>query len=318
MAFTPRPFINVRHRPAATWVSLDRPPNNAINPAVAHSLMATLSDLASDERIHAIVLTGSGKGDVAGADLPFFARQVEMRDFKRIEQFSAQLHSLCNFIANSPKLIVAAVCGNTLGAGLELALSCHALFVKQTTTLGLPETGLGICPGSGGTQRLPRRIDPGLAKWMIYCGVMLSGKDAVRLGIADQCLVDDDFETMVEEQLDGLRSCHSDRPSPPEEYRALAQVFTQHKIADLLDFAAASSMPSEWDGRTRRAVKSLVKRSRSALSLAERLIDRGSKLPLHEALALEITAQQEMFETADARAGLGLGPITIPSQDRQS
>ncbi|TWU33641.1 putative enoyl-CoA hydratase [Novipirellula aureliae] len=304
MKFTPKPFLDVCLQCDTAWISLNRPPNNAINPAIAHSLKTMLSDIVRDQRIDSIVLSGSGKCFAAGADLAFFARQADAEDFHRIEQFSAQLHALCNFIAASPKPIIAVAGGNTLGAGLELALACHRIIVNRTTTLGLPETGLGICPGSGGTQRLPRRIDPGLAKWMIYNGAMLSGKVAEKLGVADHCLVEGDFDLGIVNQVANVILQNRKRPAPPQEYQVLAQVFSQFSVAELLQLASQESMPSPWDGRTRRAVKSLLKRPRCALLLAERLIEEGSQLPLNEALKLEIAAQREMFENADAREGL--------------
>lgn len=294
-------------RQGIAWVVLTRPPHNAINPALVHSLQRVLLASLGDDQVKGIVLTGSGKGFAAGADLAFFVRQVSTGQLDRIEQFSGHLHQLCNTIAASEKPVIAAIRGTALGAGLELALSCGRIIASRTATLGLPETGLGICPGSGGTQRTPRRIGVGLAKWLIYTGHLLSANDALKLGLVDGCVADEDLESAAMAQMENWaaeRDSSGASIALPDAYRSLEQVFAGHSVQTLLELARQGAFPDHWETRTRRAVLKLATRSAHALLMAQRLIDQGQTLALADALKLEIAAQREMFLHDDARQGL--------------
>ncbi len=299
---TAAPFVGVEHRQGDAWVALDRPPRNGINPTLAHSLQRVMRTLLDDDHVKAIVLTGSSNCFAAGADLAFFLRQLKSGDLARIEQFSAQLHQLCDTIACSAKPVLAAIRGPALGAGLELSLPCVRIIASRTATLGLPETGLGICPGSGGTQRVPRRIGRGLAKWLIYTGHLLSAADALQLGLIDACVPDRELESAVGAEIDQLvggRPSPRAAVAPATAYRILDETFTRCSLSELLECSHRETMSSDWDVRTRRAVAKLKTRSATALMLAERLIDGGRDLPMAAALQLEVDAQREMFLNRD-------------------
>lgn len=290
----------VQRRNENAWIHLNRPPVNSINPAVAHSLTRAVCQAIADNAIDGIVIAGLGQYFSFGADLPFFLRQAKAGDVVRIEQFAAQLHQLGQAIDRSEKPVVAAVHSVALGAGFEVALTCHRIITTRRATVGLPETGLCVCPGGGGTQRLPRRIGPALAKWMIFTGQFLSGSDAEQVGVIDKCVSEDQLQVSVEAEIASLhRNDTFERSSASiaKSYRGLVSTFDQHSVLELLRFAEDS--PADWDGRTRRAVRSMASRSQRILLLAERLIDEGLSFPLNAALGLELAAIREMFDAEE-------------------
>ncbi|HEY2837566.1 MAG TPA: enoyl-CoA hydratase/isomerase family protein, partial [Pirellulales bacterium] len=123
--------------------------------------------LAADPGVERIVLCGRRERFVSGVDVSFFIQSLTTGQVDRIISFTYSAHSILNIIARCPKPVVAWIDGPAFGAGLELALACHRIVAGPKARFCLPETGLGIYPGMGGTQRLPRKIGVGLAKWMI-------------------------------------------------------------------------------------------------------------------------------------------------------
>lgn len=301
---TALPFVTSEIREGIAWVRLHRPPFNAINPALVVALEKVVESALANQEVRGLVLLGSGKCFAAGADLAYFNRQVAAKDWHRIEQFSRSLHLLCNLLANGSKPVVAAIRGAALGAGMELALACNKVVASRTTTLALPETGLGICPGAGGTQRTPRRIGYGLGKWLVYTGHMLSVPEALRIGLIDTCVDDQDLEAAAVAELNRLNAATSSQDlagNLSQSDQQLAEVFAEYSVTALLGLAERDQIPDSWDMRTRRAVKKLPSRSRHALMLTEELIDRGQSMALPDALQLEVAAQRKMFEHPDAR-----------------
>ena len=167
--------VRVARSGAVAAIEIDSPPVNAASQAVRAGLIAALRDAARDPAIAAIVLTGTGKTFVAGADIREF-------DGPPVEP---HLPDVCNAIEDCPKPVVAALNGAALGGGCELALAAHARIVAEGATLGLPEVKLGLIPGSGGTQRLPRLADAAAAFEMAASGRNVQASEAARLGIVD-------------------------------------------------------------------------------------------------------------------------------------
>jgi enoyl-CoA hydratase/carnithine racemase len=190
------PFpIRVEQRgPVAVWI-LDRPDRmNALSRAALHALGQLAREAAVNPSIRAIVLTGAGdKAFCAGADLK--ERQSMSDDDVRaqLDLYRSELGPL----DRSPKPVVAAINGLALGGGLELALTCDLRVAAAHAELGLPETSIGIIPGAGGTQRLPRVVGEGRAKEMILLARRVSAAEALAWGLvnrvtpAGQSVVDD-------------------------------------------------------------------------------------------------------------------------------
>jgi enoyl-CoA hydratase len=129
------------------------------------------------------VLTGSGeKAFVAGADIKELAGLNPLQ----AKQFAHQGQSVINKIVGLPIPVIAAVNGYALGGGLEIALACDFIYASENAALGLPETTLGLIPGFGGTQRLPRLIGPNQAKELIYTGKIVPAAEALILGLVNR------------------------------------------------------------------------------------------------------------------------------------
>src|SRR5205807_9943474 len=110
---------------------------------------------------------------------------IESGDVARVEKLTGDLQALLLTIENCPKPVVARVHGLALGGGVELALACDYIVATPTATLGFPETGIGIFPGLGGTQRTARRIGPGLTKWLVFTGQIITAAEALAIGLID-------------------------------------------------------------------------------------------------------------------------------------
>ena len=126
---------------------------NALNEAVISQLREAFQRAAADPATSGIVIAGAGRSFVAGADIRFFIQNIERGDLDRIVRFTEQCQALLLEIQNCPKPVVARVHGLALGGGVELALACDYIVAAPGASLGFPETGIGIYPGLGGTQR---------------------------------------------------------------------------------------------------------------------------------------------------------------------
>lgn len=162
-------------------ITLNRPKAlNALNGQVIAELNAALRAFDADDAVGAVVLTGSERAFAAGADINEFAGKtaVEMLEGYRFAQWER--------IRKFPKPIIAAVSGFCLGGGCELAMTCDIILATETARFGQPEINLGIMPGAGGTQRLPRLVGKGRAMEMILTGRHLSATEAVAWGLANR------------------------------------------------------------------------------------------------------------------------------------
>ena len=177
-------------------LTLSNPPVNALGADLRAALDAALARAIGDGSVRAIVLAAEGKVFVGGADISEFGKP----------QRDPILPQVLERIDASPKPIVAAINGAALGGGLELALACHARVAAPSAKLGLPEIRLGIIPGAGGTQRLPRLIGPALAFGMMASGAPVGAEKAVALGFCD-ALADGDLVAAAKIRALDLAAC---------------------------------------------------------------------------------------------------------------
>ncbi len=167
-------------------VTINRPEKmNALDVATVGELSACFTDLRDDAAVRAVVLTGAGeKAFVAGADIA----ELAQLDGPRLERYAERGQALMWKIENLGKPVLAAVNGYALGGGCELAMACTFRYASTNARLGLPETGLGLIPGYGGTQRLPRLVGRGLALEMILTGDPLTAVEAQAVGLINRVL----------------------------------------------------------------------------------------------------------------------------------
>lgn len=177
-------------------VTFNRPKAlNALNSALLDELSAALDDIAGDEDVRVLVLTGAGdKAFVAGADI----KELAALSALQAKRFAQKGQSIINKIAALPIPVIAAVNGYALGGGTEMALACDFIYASDNANMGLPETTLGLIPGFGGTQRLPRLIGPNQAKELIYTGKMIPAAEAKAMGLVNQVLP---AESLMEQVL---------------------------------------------------------------------------------------------------------------------
>ncbi|WP_375489124.1 enoyl-CoA hydratase/isomerase family protein [uncultured Jatrophihabitans sp.] len=162
-------------------VRLDRPPMNALNTQVQEELRAAAARLTADADVRAVVLFGGDKVFAAGADVKEFSQQ----DHETMFVDAGRLSSSLDAVARIPKPVIAAVTGYALGGGCELALTADFRVSADNAKWGQPEILLGIIPGAGGTQRLPRLIGPARAKDLIYTGRFVDAEEALQIGLVD-------------------------------------------------------------------------------------------------------------------------------------
>jgi enoyl-CoA hydratase/carnithine racemase len=169
---------------------LDRPPMNVLSVAAQDELAAAAADVAGLADVRAVVVTGGPRVFSTGADVEEMARW----DYTDAVDRSRALQAAFTAVAAIPQPTVAAVAGFALGGGCELALCCDVRVAGDNARLGLPEIRLGIMPGAGGTQRLPRLVGPARAKELIFTGRFVGADEARAIGLVDQVVPPDEVE----------------------------------------------------------------------------------------------------------------------------
>jgi enoyl-CoA hydratase len=179
-------------------IKINRPEAmNALNSMVLQELRDVLDYVDYDNEIRAAIITGEGKAFVAGADIGAMSDQ----DVISSRSFTVLGHGVMDKIERMEKIVVAAVNGFALGGGCELAMACDIRFASEKAKFGLPEVGLGIIPGFGGTQRLSRLIGEGNAKYLIYSADIIDAAEAYRIGLAQRVFPPEDLIAETEEYI---------------------------------------------------------------------------------------------------------------------
>lgn len=162
--------------------TLDHPPANTLDTVAIAELGRVLEELEADAAVKVVVLTGAGRFFAAGADIKEFVGKTPEEG----EAMARAGQKVMDRLEAFPKPVIAAINGAALGGGLELAMACHIRIAADAAKLGLPEINLGLIPGFGGTQRLPRLIGRGRATELILTGEMITGEEAFRLGLVNR------------------------------------------------------------------------------------------------------------------------------------
>ncbi len=259
----PFPTLLCEQTGSVALVTLNRPDVlNALNTAVFDDLEAVFTQLGADPGVRAILLTGAGeKAFAAGADI----RELAETDAISGQRKALRGQAVFDRIERSPKPVIALVNGFALGGGCELAMSCHLRIAGTRARFGQPEVKLGLIPGYGGTQRLPRLVGPGAALKLLLTGEIIAADEALRLGLVEEVVASEDLlargqavaaliaaaaPLAVAGVLQALRS--GQESSVTDGFLAEARIFGQMcATADKAEGTAAflAKRPTVWAGR---------------------------------------------------------------------
>jgi 3-hydroxyacyl-CoA dehydrogenase len=254
-------------------ITIDNPPVNALSPGVPDGITAAIDRGNADPAIKAMVLIGAGRSFIAGADI---------RQFGKAPSRPANARRHYDVTDDSPKPVVAAIHGYALGGGLETALACHYRVAVPGAKVGLPEVQIGILPGAGGTQRLPRLIGPKAALDMIVSGRHVAAEEAHRLGIID--------EVVPEAQL---------RDAAIAFARRVADRRPLPRIRDN-DEKLAEGTPDLFE-TTRKSIARRARNQRAPYACIE-AVEAACTLPFDEGCARERKLFEEQVNSDEARA----------------
>jgi len=301
-ANTPFTFELVRTetKDGVATLTVNRPDAmNALNEAVVAQLHAAFKKAAANPQVKGIVIAGAGKAFIAGADIRFFVRNMESGDLKRIVDFTKAGHALLHDIDTCAKPVVARLHGLALGGGVELAQACDVLIATPRASFAFPETGIGIYPGLGGTQRPSRRIGAGLTRWLVFTGQTLGADEAAAIGFIDKVVPHEELDAACRAAIaEGFAP--RKRPALSAKHQALEAFFATNDAETLREGKADAG----GNDALAKAMKRVGFKAPIALRLSGKLIESGSKVSLDEGLAMELAHLEEIFSTKDAYEGL--------------
>ncbi len=176
--------ILLEKKTSIAYVTVNRPKVlNALNMATMEELRSAFTEIKDDREIRVVIMTGSGeKAFVAGADIG----ELSKHDAVSAKEYTHRGQSVLDLIENLGKPVIACINGFALGGGCEIALACTMRLASENAKLGQPEVKLGIIPGYGGTQRLPRLVGKGIAMQLLLAGEMIGAQEALRIGLVNE------------------------------------------------------------------------------------------------------------------------------------
>jgi enoyl-CoA hydratase/carnithine racemase len=184
-------YITLKQEERILTISLNRPPTNPLSSEFGQELFNAFSEAGQMDDVTVVVITSAQeKAFIAGADIKEMAAMSQPQS----EAFSKLLQDANNILSGMKKVVIAAINGHALGGGCELAMACDYRFmVAGKALIGLPEAGLGIVPGAGGTQRLPRLVGLAKAKDILLCGKVMGPEEALAIGLIDRIFEAENF-----------------------------------------------------------------------------------------------------------------------------
>lgn len=184
--------INYKVENRIAYVTINNPPMNALSREVFLEIEDTFEKLEADDTVKVVIFSGEGRAFIAGADIRMLQAVKDAKDSKEL---TVIFHRTLNRIEEMRKPVIAAIHGYCLGGGLEFALVCHMRVAGEKAQFGVPEIKLGVFPGAGGTQRLPRVVGKAKALEMILTGEFISAQEALSLGLVNQVVPQDQVLT---------------------------------------------------------------------------------------------------------------------------
>lgn len=275
-------------------ITFNRPEDlNALNEEVVKQLDDKFSKANAHPDVEKIIITGSGKAFVAGADIKFFVKNIKNNSLDIIVEFTKYGQEVFEKIDQSPKKVIAFLNGMALGGGMELALCADEIYAVKKATIAFPETGIGIYPGLGGTFRTTRRVGKGLAKYLVLTGQMLSAQKAFEIGLIDGILtLDEMFDVM-----DGIKDIpKTTKPPLNDSWKAIADFYNNNHYEDVLkgNIKDSGLLKEEIE----KIAKTMSYKAPIAMKFAEELIDSEG------GATAELSKLTDIFSTKDALLGL--------------
>ena len=266
-------YITYEVKEGIAFITINRPDKlNALNSPIMSEMSGAFSLAESDPMVRVVILTGAGeKSFVAGADIDELA-ELDSIGGKRQSRMGQEIF---NFIENyMTKPVIAAVNGFALGGGCELAMACHIRIASENARFGQPEVGLGLIPGYGGTQRLPRLVGKGIALELILSGKHIEAKEAYRIGLINHLVP---FAGFVEVEKDGVKKQKPDLKTTKEA---------------LMEEAV-------------KLAKQIIAQAPVAVGLAMEAVNRGLEMTLAEGQVMESNLFGLVYTTEDFIEGTG-------------
>jgi len=295
-------YVELEIKENIARICINRPDAmNAINEEVISQLDKQFTIAENDQNVKAIILEGAGKSFIAGADIQYFINKIEKNKIDDICQFTRYGHEVLNKIDNSKKLVITKLHGLALGGGTEIALVADTIVATEKAIIGFPETGIGIYPGLGGTQRTTKYIGKELAKYLIFTGKTLDAKNAASIGLIEYVVPSDQIDQKIVELINKkniLKKSNKRIIELPENFKQIKEFFSDNKIQRVL------SGEGDLNELGKKIAKTISYKAPLAIKLANQIIDKGSSLDLNEGLALELDYLKEIFSTQDALEGL--------------
>ena len=289
---------------AVATITINRPDQlNALDPDIVAQLEERFAEAEEDPATAAIVLAGAGKAFVAGADIKFFVNSIRAQRMGAIAAFAQAGQRLLRRLEQSPKRVVCRLDGMALGGGAELALACHGVVATPHATMAFPESGIGIYPGLGGTQRLTRRIGLGLARYYLYSGGVLGAADLHALGLAWRVVPLHEIHGALDEAI-AAPSVQStvDTSALGHHLAPLAEVLASAPLWEVLQGSVRA--PAGHEEAWGKLVRTLARKAPLALAAIERLTAVATERDLDEGLAAEGDELVPIFASPDALEGL--------------
>ena len=296
------PYVSCAIESNVATVTFNRPSQlNPLSPRLLDDLESAWETAITAGGVDAVVLRGAGKAFMAGADLKYFADAYDRDDVDGIVAFAKRAAVQFDRIDKASQHVIVVLDGLSLGGGSELALCADTIVGTDRGTIGFPETGLGIYPGLGGTQRSTRRIGRPLARWMVLSGEVLNSETAHALGLVDVVTTRDKVDQVVAELAAG--------PKGPQ-----ATVDMAHPMAVAATRLLSDTQVEGWLAKTNEAgddpaaarlAKRLGHKGPVALRVANTLIglaDAGADVT--EGLKAEADGLKAIFDTHDAKSGI--------------
>jgi len=287
-------FVKLEKKGDTAVITMNQPENlNALSEQTFKQLTECFDEADNDATIKKIIITGTGKAFVAGADIKFFVDKIQHNKICEIEEFTKSGQELFERIDNSKKTIIAIINGLALGGGLELALCADIILSLPKAQMAFPETGIGIYPGLGGTQRSVKKIGKGLSKFLIHTGRIISAKEGKEMGLIDEIISLEKMFMILSGEI-SIDAINKNTINP--KWKAISNFFENNSLHDFIDrtYVCNGLFPEDAE----KITKPIRYKAPIALKLADKLIDES------KGCTSELEYLHEIFSTSDALLGL--------------